>query len=321
VKNGATTGRKLQAVLYNVEKGTITLAGTIMGTIAETLVIEDGVRKSGRVGSHPTEGLVIHSRFKIPNNIAFIEKLRVLKDLASAELAKLVNQKTRAKITAGNVWKIVANDRHIEYVLDETPLSNDIYRVLPIIEKLDWDRLKELAENHSMGLELGSHTEFPPNKEYQLQRITKIKSELVMDNFPGKQFLDNLEKRAKRDMVNDELEHFIGFLTNMEDLVEDITKTRTKLQHNERPEARAIDGVMEHIRRSLAQSGLPCNKLSLELKEQLAYHWGPKQKNKFIAGVAASVDWKHYTATMFTDADFENAWNAISCLDSKLVQD
>jgi hypothetical protein len=321
MKDGASTGRHLQTVSHDAEKGTLTLSGTIVGTVAETMVIDESMGTPGRVGSQSPKGLVVLSKFEVPNNIAFIEKLRVLTDFASAEWAKLPNQKTRAKIAAGDVWKIVANGRHIEYVLDETPLSNDIYRVLPVIEKLDWDRLRELAENHSMGLELGRRTDFPPNREQQLQRITNIKSELAMNHFSGMRFLDNLEKQAKRDIVNDKGEHLGVYLRNMEDLIDTVTKIRSKLEHDTRTEAKGIDGVLEHIRRDLTQSGLIKNKHSPKLKDQLAHHWGPRQKNKFIADVAASVDWKHYPGITFTDADFENAWNAISCLDSRWVQD
>jgi hypothetical protein len=69
----------------------------------------------------------------------------VLTDFASAEWANLPAQKTRAKAVAGDIWKIIANGRHMEYVLDETPLSNNIYRVLPIIEKLGWVTLRGLT--------------------------------------------------------------------------------------------------------------------------------------------------------------------------------
>jgi hypothetical protein len=194
MEDGASTGRHLQTVSHDAEKGTLTLSGTIVGTILQTMVIDNGARKSGKI--ERMAGSSILSKFEVPDNIAFIEKLRVLTDFASVGWAKLPNQKTGAKAAAGDGWKIVANGRHMEYVLDETPLSNDIYRVLPIIEKLDWVTLRGLT-----------------------------------------------------------------------------------------------------------------------------FHRIPTQKEKFIAYLAARVDWKHYLGTTFTDADFENAWNAISCLDGRWVQD
>lgn len=127
-KNGASTGMEFPGVLHDARRGTVTISGTIVSRISETIVFDDGV--CGRDGTQ----LAFHfsatpfDQSTMPN--VFRDFVRAITDVAAAEWAKLPNQWTRSKIARGDVWKIMANGRHIEHVLNETTLSNSIYSAL-----------------------------------------------------------------------------------------------------------------------------------------------------------------------------------------------
>jgi hypothetical protein len=88
------------------------MSGTVVSRVSDTVVFDQSVR-----GSNETQ--LAFQNSVTPGDqstmyTSFQEFVRTITDVAASERAKLLNQMTRSKIAAGDVWKFIANGLRTE---------------------------------------------------------------------------------------------------------------------------------------------------------------------------------------------------------------
>jgi hypothetical protein len=128
--DGATTGRRFQWIKHNPYKGRIKLPGTIVGRIGFSTMCEK-YDKSCNLSE---------------NEVKFLRFMRI-KTLWAKWIWKtrLDSSQASAKVAAGDIWRVIANGQHIEYILDEAPVLEDIYAALAVLSQLELDLIDQLV--------------------------------------------------------------------------------------------------------------------------------------------------------------------------------
>jgi hypothetical protein len=167
--DGSTTGRRLQWIKHNPYKARIKLPGTIVGCI-KLIATCPKYDESCNLSE---------------NEIKFLRFMRTQTLWAKNGIWKtrLNSSQASAKVAAGDIWRVIANGQHIEYILDEAPVLEDIYAALAVLSQLELDLIDQLVA--WVDIATGEPTEMPKymqryeDKCGQVQKYnTKLQEEL-----------------------------------------------------------------------------------------------------------------------------------------------
>ena len=166
--DGATTGRPFQWIQHNPYKGRIKLPGTIVGCIRVSTMCQKYAK----------------SCLLSENEVKFLRFMRTQTLWAKGVWRQRLDcSQASAKVAAGDMWRVVANGQHIEYILDEAPVLEDIYAALAVLSQLDLYLIDQLVA--WVDIATGEPTEMPKymqryeDKCGQVQKYnTKLQEEL-----------------------------------------------------------------------------------------------------------------------------------------------
>lgn len=151
--DGAANGRPITDIIHNVEKGTVKLSGTLVGRITESskrysplcslgewkIPLPGPVRSSSHLFWESVYGLFVYTDH--------------VTSMARAPWEQVSLNHSNDKITAGDVWKLVANGRRMEYLINEVPAATDeLYQELRLLQMEASDYRFRMEKSYNMAI-------------------------------------------------------------------------------------------------------------------------------------------------------------------------
>jgi hypothetical protein len=138
--DGATTARPYSAMKHDAMKGTITLSGTIVGSVTASHCPE--LPNAGLTMNHQ-QAMTLHVEVLLYSMSTFTAAA------AEAWRKRFAQDAVQAKVDAGNVWRVAANGRTFSEIISGTPARSfervGDYELLARSSKADAQQLSCLA--------------------------------------------------------------------------------------------------------------------------------------------------------------------------------
>lgn len=145
MEDGAADGRLPSKIVHSLPRGTIKLTGLSVGIIqrfAHVDLCDDGLWNP--LATRVAKQLKYSKRSRCKMILDLIEQVKTTFNAVAASAWKRYDSRTtHRRIADGEVWQLLANGRHMEYLLDRAPMTNGIYSLLPLLSRLGSKWLEE----------------------------------------------------------------------------------------------------------------------------------------------------------------------------------